>query len=90
MYLTLNTGKEKTMFKKLLAVVTVVFVFTGADFFATAVFLDVVDFFTSAFFDVDFAFVENNKINNYEYQIIKQVDMKDEGSDHRPIIITIN
>lgn len=40
--------------------------------------------------NVDFAFVEKNKINNYEYQIIKQADMKDEGSDHRPIIITIN
>ena len=40
--------------------------------------------------NVDFAFVEKNKINNYEYQIIKQPDMKDEGSDHRPIIITIN
>lgn len=40
--------------------------------------------------NVDFAFIEKNKINDYEYQIIKQADMKDEGSDHRPIIITIN
>jgi len=39
--------------------------------------------------NVDFAFIEKNKIDNYEYQIIKQVDMKDEGSDHRPILITI-
>lgn len=40
--------------------------------------------------NVDFAFVEKNKINDYEYQIVKQSNMKDEGSDHRPIIITIN
>ena len=40
--------------------------------------------------NVDFAFIEKNKINDYEYQIIKQTEMKDEGSDHRPIIITIN
>ena len=40
--------------------------------------------------NVDFAFVEKNKIKNYEYQIIKQEDMNSEGSDHRPIIITIN
>lgn len=40
--------------------------------------------------NVDFAFVEKSKIDNYEYQIIKQTNMKDEGSDHRPIIITIN
>lgn len=40
--------------------------------------------------NVDFAFVEKNKVNAYEYQIIKQNNMKDEGSDHRPIIITIN
>lgn len=39
--------------------------------------------------NVDFAFIEKNKINDYQYQIIKQTDMKDEGSDHRPIIITI-
>lgn len=40
--------------------------------------------------NVDFAFVEKKEINHYEYQIIKQVDMQEEGSDHRPIIITIN
>lgn len=40
--------------------------------------------------NVDFAFIEKSKMNDYEYQIIKQTDMKDEGSDHRPIIITIN
>lgn len=39
--------------------------------------------------NVDFAFIEKSKMNDYEYQIIKQTDMKDEGSDHRPIIITI-
>lgn len=40
--------------------------------------------------NVDFAFIEKSKMNDYEYQIIKQADMKNEGSDHRPIIITIN
>ena len=40
--------------------------------------------------NVDFAFVEKNKFNDYEYKIIKQDNMEDEGSDHRPIIITIN
>lgn len=40
--------------------------------------------------NVDFAFVEKSKINNYEYQIIKQENIQDEGSDHRPIILTIN
>ncbi len=40
--------------------------------------------------NVDFAFVEKSKINNYKYEIIKQNDMMKEGSDHRPIIITIN
>ena len=39
--------------------------------------------------NVDFAFREKSKMNDYEYQIIKQADMKSEGSDHRPII-TIN
>ena len=39
--------------------------------------------------NVDFAFIEKSKMNDYEYQIIKQADMKSEGSDHRPII-TIN
>lgn len=40
--------------------------------------------------NVDFAFIEKSKMNDYEYRIIKQADMKNEGSDHRPIIITIN
>lgn len=40
--------------------------------------------------NVDFAFVEKNKKDKYEYEIIKQNNMMDEGSDHRPIIITIN
>ncbi len=34
--------------------------------------------------NVDFAFVEKSKINNYEYEIIKQEDIMQEGSDHRP------
>ena len=39
--------------------------------------------------NVDFAFVEKNKMDNYEYEIIKQDEMMQEGSDHRPVIITI-
>ena len=40
--------------------------------------------------NVDFAFVEKNTITSYNYQIVKQDDMKRDGSDHRPIIISIN
>lgn len=40
--------------------------------------------------NVDFAFVEKIKKDAYDYEIIKQDDMMKEGSDHRPIIITIN
>lgn len=40
--------------------------------------------------NVDFAFVLKNMINNYDYYIIKQSDTFDEGSDHRPIIISID
>lgn len=40
--------------------------------------------------NVDFAFVEKNMINFYEYKIIKQDNMRFEGSDHRPIIISIH
>ena len=40
--------------------------------------------------NVDFAFIEKEKINNYDYKIIKQNDIMKEGSDHRPIIIKIN
>ncbi len=40
--------------------------------------------------NVDFAFVEKIKEDVYDYEIIKQDDMMEEGSDHRPIIITIN
>ena len=40
--------------------------------------------------NVDFAFVEKSKVNVYEYQIIKQKNMKDEGADHRPVIITVD
>ncbi len=39
--------------------------------------------------NVDFAFVEKQKKANYEYNIIKQDDMMKEGSDHRPVIITV-
>ena len=39
--------------------------------------------------NVDFAFVEKNKMDNYEYEIIKQDEMMQEGSDHRPVIVTI-
>ena len=40
--------------------------------------------------NVDFAFVEKIKKDKYEYKIIKQDKMMDEGSDHRPVVITIN
>lgn len=40
--------------------------------------------------NVDFAFVEKSKKDFYNYTIIKQEDMMKEGSDHRPIIISIN
>lgn len=40
--------------------------------------------------NVDFAFIEKSKKCFYDYEIIKQDHIKDEGSDHRPIIITIN
>lgn len=39
--------------------------------------------------NVDFAFVEKEKQDNYDYKIIKQSSMYEEGSDHRPILITI-
>lgn len=39
--------------------------------------------------NVDFAFVEHDKKDCYEYEIIKQKDMFEEGSDHRPVMITI-
>lgn len=40
--------------------------------------------------NVDFAFIEKIMEEKYEYEIIKQDNMMDEGSDHRPIILTIN
>ena len=40
--------------------------------------------------NVDFAFIEKSKYENYDYEIIKQKNIMDEGSDHRPVIITIN
>lgn len=39
--------------------------------------------------NVDFAFIEKEKTKCYDYHIIKQSNMMDEGSDHRPIIITV-
>lgn len=39
--------------------------------------------------NVDFAFVEKNIINSYDYKIVKQDNMMQEGSDHRPIIVSI-
>ena len=39
--------------------------------------------------NVDFAFVEKSKEEKYDYEIIKQDDILNEGSDHRPIILTI-
>lgn len=39
--------------------------------------------------NVDFAFVEKDKESCYEYFLIKQENMMTEGSDHRPIIMTI-
>lgn len=40
--------------------------------------------------NVDFAFIESKIRHKYEYKIIKQKDMMEEGSDHRPVIITIS
>lgn len=39
--------------------------------------------------NVDFAFVEREKADCYDYKIIKQANINKEGSDHRPIILTI-
>lgn len=39
--------------------------------------------------NVDFAFIEKNKKEHYDYNIIKQNSMMEEGSDHRPIMINI-
>lgn len=39
--------------------------------------------------NVDFAFIEKKIKENYNYEIIKQDNMMDEGSDHRPVILTI-
>lgn len=40
--------------------------------------------------NVDFAFIEKDKINNYNYRIIKEYNILNEASDHRMIIIDIN
>ena len=39
--------------------------------------------------NVDFAFIEKKMMKNYNYEIIKQDNIMDEGSDHRPVILTI-
>lgn len=39
--------------------------------------------------NVDFAFIEKDKEEKFDYEIIKQSNMMNEGSDHRPIIIII-
>lgn len=39
--------------------------------------------------NIDFVFIEKDKESRYNYKIIKQKNMIDEGSDHRPIIIEI-
>ena len=39
--------------------------------------------------NVDFSFIEKDMKEKYDYEIIKQDDMMHEGSDHRPIILTI-
>lgn len=39
--------------------------------------------------NVDFAFIPKNDKMLYEYNIIKQDNMNNEASDHRPVIITI-
>ena len=39
--------------------------------------------------NVDFAFIEKKMIKNYNYEIIKQDNMMNEGSDHRPVVLTI-
>lgn len=39
--------------------------------------------------NVDFAFVEKSIEEKYDYEIVKQDDIFNEGSDHRPIILTI-
>ena len=40
--------------------------------------------------NVDFAFVKKEMIDCYQYKIIKQDNMTLEGSDHRPIVISID
>lgn len=39
--------------------------------------------------NVDFAFVKKENVDCYEYKIIKQKNMSEEGSDHRPVILNI-
>lgn len=39
--------------------------------------------------NVDFAFIEKQLKEKYDYEIIKQSNMLYEGSDHRPVVLTI-
>lgn len=39
--------------------------------------------------NVDFAFIQSNKAELYDYEVIKHSKRKLEGSDHRPVIVTI-
>ncbi len=39
--------------------------------------------------NVDFAFIDKNIINFCDYKIVKQDNMMKEGSDHRPIIVSV-
>jgi endonuclease/exonuclease/phosphatase family metal-dependent hydrolase len=40
--------------------------------------------------NVDFAFIEKNIVNLCDYEIVKQKNIKEEGSDHRPIKTLVN
>ncbi len=39
--------------------------------------------------NVDFAFIDKNIISFCDYKIVKQDNMMEEGSDHRPIIVSV-
>ena len=40
--------------------------------------------------NIDFAFVEKEKEEYYDYQIIKQENVMLEGSDHSPVLLSID
>lgn len=39
--------------------------------------------------NVDFAFIPKDKANLFKYEILSKKIMEDEGSDHRPVVVTI-